>query len=435
MTLRKLTDYSTPLARSAMGSVAIRATAPALNLAVSIVLVRLAGPHDYGIYIYCLAMVGLVLQPVTVGLSTSVIRHLAIYRVRCEWAYLSGALRRGLQSSFAASVMLLLIGLLFVFFSVQIAPDSRPAFIVSLMLIPLCAFDSFCSSVLRGLHHIIWGQLPEQIVVPVLLLTLASVLGGIGIQINALILVCIQVIAAASVLLVSLVLISSRLPSEIDGVAPLYEDKYWLRGLVPLLVMGGSLQLNTEIVVIMLGQINGVENSGIYRLCARGAELVSFVLVAFNVTTAPTFSRLHAQGDLQELSRLTAKTTRVALFASLPIALPLMFFSDWVLRFLYGSEFAIGATALATLCFGQLLCVITGPVGSLLMMTGHEKDAVKGTLTALIVTILLALILIPRWGLNGAAAAAALGMVLRNSMNCWHVYQRLDINPLLYFNS
>ena len=86
MKLRKLAGACTPLARSAIGSVAVRAAAPALNLAVSIVLVRVAGPHNYGIYIYCLAMVGLVLQPVTVGLSTSVIRHLAIYRMRCEWA-------------------------------------------------------------------------------------------------------------------------------------------------------------------------------------------------------------------------------------------------------------------------------------------------------------------------------------------------------------
>ena len=435
MTLLKLAGARTPLVSSAIGSVAIRAAAPALNLAVSIVLVRVAGPHDYGIYIYCLAMVGLVLQPVTSGLSTSVIRHLAIYRVRCEWAYLSGALRRGLQSSIAASVMLLLIGLLFVFFSVRIAPDSRSPFFVALALIPLCAFNSFCSSVLRGLHHIIWGQLPEQIAVPVILLIVAAVLGSIGLQINALMLVWIQVIATAGVLLLSLVIISSRLPPEIQGVAPLYEDRYWLRSVVPLLVLGGTQQLNTEVVVIMLGHINGVENSGIDRLCARGAELVSFVLVALNTSTAPTFSRLHAQGDLQELSRLMAKTTRVAFLASLPVALPLMFTSDWVLRILYGPEFAIGATALAILCLGYLLCVITGPVGFLLMMTGHDRDAVKGTLAALIVTILLALILIPRWGLNGAAAAAALGMVLRNSMNCWHVYKRLDIKPLPYFNS
>jgi O-antigen/teichoic acid export membrane protein len=432
MMLRKLAGAWTPMARSAIGSVAIRAAAPALNLAVSIILVRLAGPHDYGIYIYCLAMVGLVLQPVTIGLSTSVIRHLAIYRMRCEWAYLHGVLRRGLQFSVTASVMLLLIGLLFVFFSLQIAPDSRPAFFVALALIPLFAFNSFCSSILCGLHHIIWGQVPEQIIVPVMLLNIVAVIGGIGLQINALILVWIQVIATAGVLLLSLVLISSRLPPEIHGVAPLYEDRYWLSGVVPLLVLGGSQQLNTEIVVIMLGQINDVENSGIYRLCARGAELVYFVLGALITSTAPTFSRLHAQGDLQELSRLMAKTTRVAFLASLPVALPLMFFSDWVLRFLYGPEFAVGATALAILCFGQLMCVITGPVGSLLMMTGHERDVVKGTLAALIVTILLALILIPRWGLNGAAVAAALGMVLRSAINCWHVYQRLDIKPLPY---
>lgn len=434
MILRKLISSCSPLARSAIGSIAIRAAAPALNLVVSIILVRVAGPHDYGIYIYCLAMVGLVLQPVTVGLSSSIIRHLAVYRMRSEWAYLRGFLLRGMQSSIAASVMLLLIGLLFVFFSVQIAPDSRLPFFMALMLIPLFAFNAFCSAVLRGLHHVILGQFPEQILTPLILLIIVAVLGGIELQINALMLVSIQVIAAAVVLLLGLVLISSRLPPEIHGIAPLYKDRYWLRGLVPLLVLGGSQQLNTEIVVVMLGQINGVENSGIYRLCARGAELVSFVLVAFNFTTAPTFSSLHAQGDLQELSRLTAKTSRVALLASLPAALPLIFFGDWVLRFLYGSEFAIGATALAILCLGQLLCVITGPVGSLLLMTGHERDAAKGSVAALIVTILLSVLFIPRWGLNGAAAAASTGMVLRNGVNCWHVFRRLDIKPLSYLN-
>lgn len=430
----KLVNVRTPLVRTAIGSIAIRAASPALDLAVSIVLVRIVGAYEYGIYIYCLAMVGLFLQPVTAGLSTSVIRHLAIYRGSSEWAYLRGVLTRGLQFSFAASVLILLFSLLFAYSSIRIAPDSRPAFFVSLVLIPLFSFSSFCSAILLGLHHVIWGQLPRQIIAPALLLIIIAVLGETGLQVNALMLVWTQVIVAASVLFVCMVLISSRLPPEIQGVDPLFKDRRWLHSVVPLLVLGGSQQLNTEILVIMLGQINGVENSGIYRLCARGAELVVFVLTALSVTTAPTFSRLHAQGDLQELSRLMTKITRVALLACLPVASLLIFFSDWVLRFLYGSDFAVGATALTILCFAELLCVITGPVGSLLLMTGHEKDTVKATFVALIVSILLAVIFIPGWGLNGAAVSAALGMIIRNGINCWHVFHRLGIKPLAIFS-
>ncbi len=407
--------------------------APLFHLSISIVLVRLAGAHEYGVYSYCLSIFGIILYPITTSFSTLIIRNLAIHHARCEWALLRGLLKRASQWAVAVSATLIGIGVLIGSFFNEITPGSNEVFFALLLLTPLVIFNEFRSAALRGLRHIIWGQFPELIVIPATTLLLATLLYVNVNDTTALTLVGLQILATLCAFLIGSALLRKHFPPEIHSVSPIYQNRLWLRGILPLMLLNGSLQIESELVIMLLGQFASVESSGIYRICARGAGLIPFVFFALNMATAPTFSRLYALGHLTELSRLVAKTTHYALIAALPITFAFIFFGDRILHIFYGPDFVIGANAMAILCVAKVFSVGTGPTACLLNSTGHERDTLKSSLIALMLTLSLSLLLIPCCGLIGAAVASAVSLVFRSGLNSWFVFRRFNISPLAAF--
>jgi len=85
----------------------------------------------------------------------------------------------------------------------------------------------------------------------------------------------------------------------------------------------------------------------------------------------------------------------------------------------FGNEFRSAAPALMILAVGQLINLSTGPVGTILLMTGNEQIMKRHTVTTVLVNLAAAIFLIPVWGVAGAAASAAIGMALLNLLS-WY---------------
>jgi O-antigen/teichoic acid export membrane protein len=100
--------------------------------------------------------------------------------------------------------------------------------------------------------------------------------------------------------------------------------------------------------------------------------------------------------------------------------------SQWFLL-LFGRDFTGGQTPLTILCIGQLVNAAMGSVGYLLIMTGHGRDAAVGIAAGAGVNLLLSALLIPHWGVNGAAAASAIGLIVWNVVLAVFVWKRIGI--------
>lgn len=421
------------LARSALGSVALRVITPLLNLSISIALVRLAGAREFGIYSYYLSLFAIIFTPVSTSFSILLVRNIARHHARREWSMLRGLLRRTLHWGLLVSAGLCGCGLAAGHFVDTIIPGSNTVFMAMLALVPITLFTAMRSATLRGLQHVIWGQYPEQIVVPGAMLLLAGLLFLFTIRVTALTLFCLQIVATLAALLLGSLLLRKGLPQEIEKAVPHYQDAPWLRGLLPLMFISCAQQFESEIVIMLLGQNQSIELSGVYRICTKGSDVIFFVLQSLNAATAPAFSRLHILGKFKELSIVATKVTRYALLAALPIALTLALFGEWILSCFYGQEFAIGTAALAALSIAKIFSVATGPTGCLLTVTGHEKDLLKSSLLSLLLTISLCLFLIPRYGLTGAALASGAALMFRNAINAWTVRRRFGFHQFTFF--
>ena len=71
--------------------------------------------------------------------------------------------------------------------------------------------------------------------------------------------------------------------------------------------------------------------------------------------------------------------------------------------------------------------VITGSVGFLLMMSGNERLLMNNIASSALISLLLSFMLIPHYGIIGAAVATAMSVIVRNIMASYFVYRAMKI--------
>jgi O-antigen/teichoic acid export membrane protein len=197
-------------------------------------------------------------------------------------------------------------------------------------------------------------------------------------------------------------------------------------------MMGVSLLsvANTRISSILLARYVDLKAVGIYALAATGAVLMTMLQSALNGVAAPHFAELAARREFGHLSDIYYRVTRWDLMATLPLFVVYIVLADPLMG-IFGSEFRAGAPVISALAVGQLINIGTGPVGTLLQMSGHERAVVWAMAGQLAVAAIGMAVLLPRWGMLGAAVATATTQAL--SYAAYYVYARRHY-PLRIFD-
>ena len=94
-----------------------------------------------------------------------------------------------------------------------------------------------------------------------------------------------------------------------------------------------------------------------------------------------------------------------------------------------GHDFQQAGQVLFILIFGQIINILAGSVGTLLVMTGHERDVVISVSISTIILFALGAVFIPMWGVFGAAYATVGGLIVLNIVLTIQVNRRLGIDP------
>ncbi|MCI5141184.1 MAG: hypothetical protein D3909_05550 [Candidatus Electrothrix sp. ATG1] len=178
----------------------------------------------------------------------------------------------------------------------------------------------------------------------------------------------------------------------------------------------------------MLGLLTNAENVGIYRVVVQSALVVVFGMKVADMAVQPYFARLHSQGDYYRLQRLVTLSSYAILIIAFPVVLTFVFFGEPILLFLYGEPYRAGTTALTILALGQLVHASIGPAGVLLTMTGHERHMARAAAIVAVLNVAFNFILIPHFGMNGAASATAITLATYKTILFFYIRQRLGIN-------
>jgi O-antigen/teichoic acid export membrane protein len=221
----------------------------------------------------------------------------------------------------------------------------------------------------------------------------------------------INVCSAIGALILAIFWQRRVLPFQSVSVTPKYNGRLWLGAAFPMLVYGGMQVILGQTDILMLGVMRGAEDVGLYAAASRLAFLLGYVMMAAEMIIAPIMARLYAKREEERLQKMLTYSVRISFLAVSPLGLALIFFGEEILA-VFGDEFSSAHFALTILAAGRLTHVAFGPGALLLSMTGHEKIVAVVLAAAALANVMGNVILIPYYGIRGAAIAAVVSLVL-----------------------
>ena len=118
-------------------------------------------------------------------------------------------------------------------------------------------------------------------------------------------------------------------------------------------------------------------------------------------------------------------------FLTIPILILILFFSEFILR-LFGEQFILGSLCLNILIAGQLINVLCGSVGYILNMTEYQNIFKWIIVFTVIMNVVLNIVLIPLYGIFGAAVASMISLILWNMISCIYIYKKFNISTIWF---
>ncbi|MFA7439864.1 MAG: polysaccharide biosynthesis C-terminal domain-containing protein [Sphingomonadaceae bacterium] len=152
---------------------------------------------------------------------------------------------------------------------------------------------------------------------------------------------------------------------------------------------------------------------GIYRVAAQIISLPMLAIATAETWYAPMFAGDFRAGRPDLAWQRQRRANRVVIATTAPPLLFAVIFAEPLLGTVFGPEFVAAAPALRIMAAGQMVNVMTGPVGGMLTMAGRERELLGLAITGMVVLVLLGIFLVPAFGLAGAAMAWAVNSVIR----------------------
>ncbi|MFL9837780.1 flippase [Flavobacterium sp. ST-75] len=192
----------------------------------------------------------------------------------------------------------------------------------------------------------------------------------------------------------------------------------------PLLFSGLMLYLLNWTDLIMLGMMVDEDEVGIYNIAYKIGTLGFLVIVTVNIIMMPKMAELYGKGDLSGLKKFIHKSTRLIIFTTVPIVAGIVGLSSYILSF-FGEEAIAGKSTLIIISAGILFSAMCGNTDQILNMTGNEKVFRNITVVCFLANISLNYLLIPVYGINGAAIASVATNALLNVISLFYMKKML----------
>jgi O-antigen/teichoic acid export membrane protein len=422
------------IGRDTMGSMGLKLAGVGLSFLATVLLARLLGPSEYGVYAFVYATISLLSVPSEFGLPTLVVRETVRGMVSQDFPAVRGVWQWTGRAATLISLTLVVLSVVGIWlFREPLTSQRLLTFLCALALVPLIALGNLRGAALTGLRHVVAGQFPEFLLRPgifALLLGIAALAGHSSL--TAPMAMVLYVFSAGVTFSVGAWLLWRVTPLQVRSALPSYKSRTWLLSALPLAFIGGMQLIDQQASILLQGFFLPDASIGIYRIASQVAVLASFGLMTINLVLSPRFATLYAQGEMVKLQQLVRASARVILIFNLVLTVGFLVWGKLFLRLAFGSPFEAGYNPLIILLIGQLINSGAGSVGLLLNMSGNERETARGISIAALLNVVLNLILIPRWGIIGSSIASSASMIVWNVLLWFAVRKRLGINSLAF---
>jgi O-antigen/teichoic acid export membrane protein len=409
-------DAAAMTQRITISAFLVRVVSAALALISQVILARVMGTFEYGIFVLVWTAMVIAGNITCFGFQVSVIRFVPQYRELGDMERLRGVIYASRMIVFSISTVLAVAGVVFI----QVFANQMPVYYVvpfslGVVLLPMIALGDYVSGLSRSQGWALLSLLPVYIVRPVLILlfVMSAIWAGFAPTANN---ALIASIAACYVTTLGALLQAIKFtPAEQKKGPRTLEIKTWVAVSLPIFLVEGFYFTMTNADVLMVGVYMQPSEVAVYFAAVKILALVHFVNFAVCAGAAQHFSTLLHSGEPTQLSLFARQTVQWMFWPSLVMAVVMVTLGEDLLR-LFGGDFVEGHKLMAILAIGIVARASVGPCESVLTMTGQERICALAYCVALGLNLTLNVLLIPAHGLIGAALATALAMVVEAVM-------------------
>jgi len=393
----------------------IRVVSAALTFVSQILLARWMGGFEFGIYIYGWTWVLLIGGMVDLGLGSAAQRFIPEYTEQKSFALLRGFLS---GSRWLALLFGTIAGAAGAAAVTLLTPHIDPATVIPLYLscaaLPLFGVWSAQSGIARSYNWVNLGLSPVYVQRQLLLLALMGLVYVLGFRTDAVTATLVGVVALVSVGLGQVVVLNRRLAGVVENGPRAYSVRTWLTISVPIFVVEAFYYLLNYSDVIVLKQFRSADDVAIYYAAAKTIALVSFIYYSVAQTIAHKFVEYDVSGNREGLAAFLKQSVRLTFWPSLVVIVGLLALGHPLLR-LFGREFTSGYYLMFIIAIGLLARASVGPAERLLNMLGERHACALVYAASFAISLILCVLMIPRLGLAGAAAASSIALVFESA--------------------
>ena len=417
----------------ALKTFAIRIAGAFLAYVVQVMLARWLGKFDYGVFSVVWTWM-LILSSVTaLGFQTSVLRFIPEYEAKNQFDLLRGLLVSSRAIALFTSIAFASIGCLGIYFFEDFVTSYyvMPVYLIAICLPAFTVFE-VQDGIARSQNWIDLSIGANYIWRPILLMVALLAAGLAGFELDAATACYAAIAATYATTIFQFSGLQSRLRKTVPEGPKRYETVHWIAVSLPIFMVEGFFILLTGSDVVIVGMFLPPEEVAVYFAAAKTLALIHFVYFAVKAACAHRFSKLYHSDQREAFEAVVRDSVLWTFWPSVLMSAFLLVTGHFLLS-LFGDSFSSGYPLLIILMVGLLARASVGPVDVLMNMSGQQRICALVYGTTFSLNVMLNFLMIPVWGLYGAALATTGAMIFETVTLSLVVRQRLGLTLFIGF--
>ena len=411
---------------------ALRIAGAFLTFVLQVVLARWMGQFEYGIFAFVWSCVIILGELLSFGFYNLIQRLIPEYRVQKSEALLRGAIWGASHVIIIASLAItgFCLALLYGLYSAGIAPANYAfALMFGALALPAFALADYLSGIGRSYGWMVRAFAPTALFRPIAIIGLLAGIIALGASESAVTAMAAATAAVWLTLIVAVISIGTALPAASYQGTKEYRYRPWIIAALPMMMVSSFELLLFNVDVLMISYFLPADKTGIYFAATKIMALVAFMNFAVGSAFTAQYAEHHASDNKPGLIAAIRRSASLIFYPSVIMIIAILLLRNELLG-LFGAGFTAAHIVIFPLAAGLICRAFVGPGERVMMMTGQQGRCAAIYLGTVVIDILLNLLLIPRYGIEGAAIATAISFALMALMLFISIRQRLGISSL-----
>ena len=379
-----------------------------IGVVTQILLARTMAPDALGLFFFAMSLAAVLSILATAGYPQASIRFLTRYR-----AFARGTLYAAFIRLAGRDIVIIAVAVFAILAvtAMRLADrDLALAIALAAAAIPVIALGQLLGAVANTERKFLLASVPELLLRPVGLFVAVAVLVWLGIQPNVPILLLTFLMLCLGVLVIQAIgLRRLNLPVGSHAAIPRRQRKLWRMTAFPLVILSLFTALFADVALLLASPFMPRADLAVFAICLKITFLVGFAVRAVHMTVMPAVAEDLHRGLISNAMARLRETNYLIIGVTLAATILIAAFGDRLLA-LFDPAFATAHGALTLLMGSQLILALAGPASQILSVLGRQRIVVSACPAALALLCAANAVLIPAYGLKGAAVAILLSI-------------------------